>query len=308
MNAPSSVTSIDAHAPNPAHEAALTKLFSRMGELTTLPTQAARLLAIPNDDEASIEELVAIVQSDPPTSMRVLRRVNSSFYSLPNQVTEIPLAVSLLGIREMRNIALTASVSRMFSGGVSATGSTSHNREDLWMYSVAVAKAAAVIAQKGNRVSPHTAYAAGILHDIGYFILAQQLPTHYMRLVTLSRYEAEENLRITDLEEEVFTFNHAKLGGFAASKWGIPAPICAAIEYHHHFETYQGADRSLVACIVLAIQFCAELGWTSLGLPTAMTGQEAIYEAAGVKLAESELLRERIAKAVDEVAAAAACR
>ena len=295
-------------ARNPAHGIALERLFARIGELTTLPSQASRLLEITETEGATVEEVAEIVMSDAPTTMRVLRRVNSAYYGLPNKVDEIPLAVNLLGVKELRDIALTACMSRLLCGVDAHSRSGGFNREDLWIYSVAIAKAAARIAERSKRVNPNTAYAAGLLHDIGYFLLDQHLRRHFLRYVSNARQAVELERSSVGLEEEAFTFNHASLGAYVAGQWSLSDAICAAIEYHHRVHEYEGEHAELVATVALADHFAAMQGWTGLGLPGPPVEAEALLNAAQTLALDPADIATEVAEAIEEASSAAASR
>jgi len=296
-------------ARNPEHSAALARLFSRIGELTTLPSQATRLMALAEHESVTVQEIVDLVKSDAPTTMRVLRRVNSAFYGLPNKVDDIALAVNLLGIREMRDIALTASMSRVYCGGDTLARSSGFNREELWVYSVAVANASSSIAERGGLVNPNTAYSAGLLHDIGYYLLDQHLQRHFLRFVALvQQAAADSQLSITDLEQQAFSFDHSALGGYVATQWNLADSIRAAIEFHHRSPDYDGEHGATVATVALADCLAADQGWTALGLPGPQVDVELLMAEAGVAhVALAELIGD-VAKAIEQAESASASR
>ena len=288
-----------ATAHNPAHSAALAKLFARIGELTTLPSQTTRLLALIDDDTSSIDDIVKIVNSDPPIAARVLQRINSTYYSLPNRVDQIPLAVSMLGMKEIRNIALTASLSRLFCGSDSVAGTGGYKREELWQFSVAVARTSAMIATHSTKVSVNSAYAAGLLHDIGYFLLDQHLQKHFVRFIALAKHKPKESS--VELERQTFSFHHGGLGAFAAAHWELPRPICDAIEYHHYFDEYRGSHREIVASVALADQLVRQAGCAPLGLNGRSMNLDTLRTAAQIPETDLAGIRKDLAKVLDDM-------
>src|SRR5688572_17236492 len=117
---------------------ALDRLFARIGDMTTLPAAANKVLRLTEDENADPEKLREAIQSDPVLVARILRRLNSSYYALSQKISDLKTAISLLGIREIRNLALTVFVSRFYEGG---TAHGSYKRENLWSHSVGVAVA-----------------------------------------------------------------------------------------------------------------------------------------------------------------------
>ncbi|MBM4004527.1 MAG: HDOD domain-containing protein [Planctomycetes bacterium] len=82
------VFELDLSAPTPARRSALSRLFQRIGEISTIPSAALRLTQLPADEDAQAKQLREIVESDPALAARVLRRVSSSFYGLRCRVAD----------------------------------------------------------------------------------------------------------------------------------------------------------------------------------------------------------------------------
>ena len=121
------------------------------------------MLQLTEDENADPEQLREAIQSDPVLVARILRRLNSSYYALSQKVSDLKTAISLLGMREIRNLALTVFVSRFFEGG---TVHGTYKRENLWSHSVGVAVASRLVARVCGRGACEEAYIAGLLHDI----------------------------------------------------------------------------------------------------------------------------------------------
>ena len=99
--------------------------------------------------------------------MRIMRTVNSSYYSLQNKVADLKLAITLLGFKEIRNLAMTAYVSQLFRADA---GHGAYSREHLWNHFIGVGSVARLIAETTRTVPPREAYLAGLLHDLGIIL------------------------------------------------------------------------------------------------------------------------------------------
>ena len=209
----------------------------------------------------------------------------------------------------MRDIALTASMSRVYCGGDSLARNSGFNREELWVYSVAVANASSRIAERGGLVNPNTAYSAGLLHDIGYYLLDQHLQRHFLRFVALvQQAAADSQLSITDLEQQAFSFDHSALGGYVAAQWHLADSIRAAIEFHHRLPDYEGEHGATVATVALADCLAAEQGWTALGLPGPKVEVNQLITEAGVAHVAMPDLISDVAKSIEHAETASASR
>ena len=160
--------------------AALERLFARIGDVTTLPAAAKKVLQLTEDENADPDKLREAIQSDPVLVARILRRLNSSYYALSHKISDLKTAISLLGMREIRNLALTVFVSRFYEGG---TVHGTYKRENLWSHSVGVAVASRLVARVCGRGACEEAYIAGLLHDLGLILLDQTLRRHFHKVL-----------------------------------------------------------------------------------------------------------------------------
>src|SRR4051812_14955971 len=86
---------------------ALERLFEHIGTIRSLPRVAQQILAVTENESASPEQLRDAIQEDPVLVAHMLRRLNSSYYGLSHKISDVLTAVNLLGIREIRNLAIT---------------------------------------------------------------------------------------------------------------------------------------------------------------------------------------------------------
>ena len=75
-------------------------------EVPPLPAAATRLIAEINQPEPDIGQLVKLISSTAEIAAKVIKTVNSSLFALRKPVTNVKQAVTLLGVRHIRSIAL----------------------------------------------------------------------------------------------------------------------------------------------------------------------------------------------------------
>jgi HD-like signal output (HDOD) protein len=254
---------------------ALERLFARIGDVTTLPTSAQRVLRLTEDENADPEKLREAIQSDPVLVARILRRLNSSYYALSNKISDMRSAISLLGMREIRNLALTVFVSRFFEGG---TVHGAYRRENLWSHSVGVAVASRLVARVCGRGACEEAYIAGLLHDLGLILLDQTLRRHFHKVL-----DAIDEATPTHIaESRILTFDHALLGGFVARRWNFPDAVADAITFHHQPWCYTGPHKDIVQVVAVANYLCSRAGVTSLGVQNVPPPPDEVYSELGL--------------------------
>jgi len=105
-------------------------------KLPSFPQVAAKLLEASRDETVSLADLSKILETDPGISVRVLKIVNSAFYGLGRKVIKLSDAVVLLGLDEIKKVALGMTVfEKMFKSG----RAKQFDRLLFWRHSLAVA-------------------------------------------------------------------------------------------------------------------------------------------------------------------------
>lgn len=283
---------------SPEQRSALDKLFTRIGEVSSLPTAAIRIVNIANDETAGIGELLQVVESDPSLAVRVLRTVNSSFHSVRQRIGNLKTAIALLGLKQVRNLALTVHVSRMF---VAPGDYRTYRREALWRHLVAVASTARMIAEVTDAVPRDEAYVAGLLHDIGLILLDQHLRKQFKQVLDALDVAAST----VDVERAVLTFDHAELGQFVTERWNLPQSVCLAAGFHHEPERYQGPHQNMVNLVAVANYLCTRQDITSLGVNKLAAPPDSVYLQLGIQSHEMSAIAERLAETLADAAQAA---
>jgi len=82
--------------------------------LPTLPGIALKIIEAYQKPEMDIQEIGDLISTDPPLAVKILKIVNSSFYSLPTKITSVHHAINLLGIKDIKNLALSFTLIKTF--------------------------------------------------------------------------------------------------------------------------------------------------------------------------------------------------
>src|SRR5437868_5869564 len=78
--------------------------------LPTIPALAMQVIQKASHPECTIAEIAALIARDPALCARVLKLVNSAFFSIPRAITSIDRAMQLLGLRRVRSLILGLSM------------------------------------------------------------------------------------------------------------------------------------------------------------------------------------------------------
>ena len=148
----------------------VTKAIQQIGQIATLPEITVKIIELVEDPDATASDLHRIIEFDPALCSRVLKVVNSSFYGLPGQIGSINRAIVLLGLNAVKNIAISASLAKLFRGGNICAA---FSAKDLWTHSTATAATSKLLADELGMSCADEAFLAGLMHDIGIIVELQ---------------------------------------------------------------------------------------------------------------------------------------
>lgn len=265
-------------------------LKNRLGgklSLPSLPEVVVRMMDLLRDPGCGMKELGETMASDPPLTARVLRIANSAYYSLRVPILDIRHAAAILGLDALHSLLLEVGVLQLIEKAGSGKG---FDPRELWDHSVLTAKVASRFPDRLMRgVKPAEVYVCGLLHDIGKFVMFEQLRDEYLETIQGAR---RAGLRLNLVEMERFEFDHAEVGALVAERWGLPPMAIRAIGHHHLDRAAMGKEPVLVAVIALADEICKRLaGARNTRLATPLP--EPLVECLELKPKELERLLEQ---------------
>ena len=89
---------------------------------------------------------------------------------------------------------------------------------------------------------------AGLLHDIGYWILAQECTEDLSRAVELAR---SSNIPLHEAETQIIGASHAEIGAYLLGLWGLPYSVVEAVAHHHQPERVAHSSFDVLAAVVI---------------------------------------------------------
>ncbi len=241
----------------------LESLLSRINDIPTLPASVLRVMQMIEDPFCSSSDLAKVIQADPAMAAKVLKLANSSYYGFRQKITNIPQAVTLLGFATLKNTLLAAAVFDLFR--VAGTG---FDLPALWTHSVTTATAAKLLAKRAKYPQSETAFTAALMHDVGKIILARFVPQGLAEIVGVIE---KEHLAMYDAEKKVLGLSHPALGAWVLGRWGLPAPVVEAVEFHHHPTRAQnGFDLAGIVYLANILAHRSGIGYSGDGLTREM--------------------------------------
>jgi len=256
----------------------LKTLISDLRSLPSLPTLYQELMLELQSPDVTMQKLGEIISRDIGMTAKMMQLVNSAFFGLPVHISDPIHAARLLGPESLRALVLSAQVfskfDRVDSSGLSIEKFTDH--------SLAVASIAKHIAVSENQKKEiaDDALIAGMLHDVGKLILAQNLPETYYKAIACAE---DNNITIWEAEQSTIGATHAEVGAYLLGLWGLPDRIVEAVAFHHRpiscvdksfspltavhvsdvLEHESGGGNDDVAPSMINLEYLAKLGLTN---------------------------------------------
>jgi len=223
---------------------ALRQMVGRIGQLPAMPKTYSRLQTALGQPTVTAAEVADIVNVDPAIATKVLQITNSAFFRLRKPMVRIKDAVTYLGFATIRNLVLSAEIFGQWK-----IPSELHEVHPQQLQEHAQCTAAACRALAGGRVTPDDAWLAGLLHDIGYWVLVQECPRELARAIEQAR---STHRPLYECEREATGASHAEIGAYLLGLWGVPYPIVEAVALHHTPRAVAQHEYDLVGALAVA--------------------------------------------------------
>lgn len=224
-------------------------------KLPPLPTVLSELQVVTSKEDSSAIEVGEVIAKDPSLTAWVLKLVNSPFFGFSVKVDTVTRAVSLLGMQQIKTFAIGG----MLNNLTVRLPKEVLDLDEFWRHSVATALAAQAIWKILGRQEPERLFVAGLLHDCGMLALGYAAPSMYKAL-TYAVKQSGKPCYVA--EQELISFDHARLGGMLLHRWNMPLSLVMAVLRHHQVEA---PERYTEAAVVHVADIIA----------TAITGRTA---------------------------------
>ena len=232
------------------------KLASKVTQLTSFPDVAFRINDMVSDENCGAVEICKLIKPDPALSAALLRLANSAMYPIGSTVDSVDRAVTIVGLREVRDLAFGICANTTFKGIPNDLITV----EDFWKHSLYCASAAQHLAREARVCPGESLFTAGLLHDIGQLVMFNQAPSLSEAALRLCLDDSDGRSPYL-AERQIFGFDHMEVGAELARHWRFPAGLRQCIEFHHEpFGSDECTDAVLVVHLANSIAVLAELG------------------------------------------------
>ncbi|WP_428239802.1 HDOD domain-containing protein [Gynuella sp.] len=190
--------------------------------LPTLPEVAMKVREKAEDPEASISELVKVISQDAALAARIIKVTNSPLLRAPQEVKDLSMAVSRLGMNYTANLATGLAMEQMFQ----ATSDIIDQRmRATWNSTTQIAAISHVLAQKFTRIPADEVTLCALVHKLGV------LP-----ILTFAE-ERDDLIRDGISLDKIITILHPDITVMILKKWDFPEAVQEVAKSYQNFKS-----------------------------------------------------------------------
>ncbi len=198
----------------------------KSASVPALPQSAVTLLRLSQDPDVGPAEFAVPVESDPGLASQVLKFVNSAYFGFSREISSVRQAITLVGIRTIRNFALWSAVFSLMPNPRCGP----FELRSMWQDSLRRAIFGREVARRLGGCDADEVFSAALLQDLAIPILAKEYSAQYAEL--LEKREGG-HVRLSQLERELLGTDHAEVGArIVGDHWKLPESTARLIANH----------------------------------------------------------------------------
>ena len=252
------------------------------------PEVLTKLLREMRNDEPDYMMISNLISGDVSLAAAMLKTVNSPFFGLRTKATSVRQALTLLGLRNVKEVVTGLLLRNSLPAGESAA------MQHFWEASSGIAQIASMLAQPLAGLDREDTYTFTLFRDCGIPLMIKRYPGYddfYAKAVSGAQ-------SFTEAEQAKFGMDHARVGAQLAQSWHLTEASCKAIALSHDYPALGSAEvpakvRKLVA-LALAAEYIHGRCTTETECAEWVKGGKAVIAALGTSEDAIEAQLERV--------------
>lgn len=203
-------------------------VVGRIRTFPSLPSIYTAVLRELKSPDSSTDKVGELIGKDLAMTTKILQMLNSAFYGLPRQISDLGEAIGILGLDTVKSLVLGIQLFSQYD----KVKPVFFSIDRLWKHSTFIAKSAREITlfETKDETLADEAYTAGLLHDIGKMVLVSNFDEQYHGAQSLAR---KNGMSLWEVERELFGVSHSEIGAYLLGLWGMPLGLLEAAALHH---------------------------------------------------------------------------
>ncbi len=178
-----------------------------------------------DEPDYTMVEVAVLVGRNPGIANRFLHIINSPLNRRIQKIDSVSHAVCMLGIGQIHDIVLCASVALAFE----EIKTKQMTMKKFWQRSFYCAVMAKQLAMKCRIAESDRLFVNGMLHGIGHLFMDLSIPKESEQAVLNAR---KQERPLYQVERELLGFDYAELGAWVMGHWGLPRSLRAITCFH----------------------------------------------------------------------------
>jgi HD-like signal output (HDOD) protein len=199
----------------------------RIGDLPVLPAAAIELVSADPGSSDFHTRVQTVVEREPALASRIAALAHRVDPEASEPVRSLPQAIARIGAQRAGRLITSLFLLRTFVPDT-------EERRGLWRHALQTATAAREIARaSGHSIALGEAYVAGLLHDIGRFVILDDAPPG---LRGPERPGWDPSAHGIEEERRAWGSDHADVGHRVCLAWSLPDDLAEVVRLHHAIE------------------------------------------------------------------------
>ena len=203
------------------------EIIEKIDKLEPIPQIAHQVIALAGNEDASVADLVSMVEYEPAITANLLRICNSAYFGFAMPIESVRHAVSLLGFKQIVEIVVLSAASTHLN---SSQKGYNLDKGELWSHAVTSAVIARTMSQMLKFEDSQLVFTGALLKDIGKIVLDHYVDSYADKITELVD---GHNYSFVAAEREVLGTDHAAIGALMAEKWQFGSNLVTIVANHH---------------------------------------------------------------------------
>lgn len=274
--------------------------------LPPLSITAARLLEAIGDPDIDVDDLADIINQDPGLMGRIVGLANAAYFGQRNPITTVQEAIiRVLGINMVKSLALSISI----SGAFQSNSCPGFDTKNYWFNAIGCATLSRMMALRmpiADRPDPDRIYLCGLLHNIGYLVLAHVFPSKLSHVLAIKQDDPEADLG--SLQREYLGVDWVSAGEWLVTRWHLPIFIGQIMKSvaDPNFVSTDTNETNDINLVRSSVHWLNDLPNAEPDTPR-LSQDEVLLQMPGLSLEALDLIEAKFLDQCEELHALAAC-